>query len=218
MRDAARLADEFDIVVTTTSIVATEAAAATKAAEASAKAERWVCQRLVDKASAAGGKGGKGGKSGGGGGGGSLEDARVPCAARNDGGLDYCAACHCPRDADAVRKLAAKRRLEALPALEGVEWHRVVLDEASSKNNDASSHKDLVSSQLGSNCLLALPRHVLDEAHSIRNVTSAAAKGCLALRAHNRWAVTGTPMNTDIADLVALLKASSKNMMCHTYI
>ena len=43
-------------------------------------------------------------------------------------------------------------------------------------------------------------RIVLDESHNIKGDT-ANARACLGLRAHRRWAVTGTPVNTSCDDL-----------------
>ena len=37
-------------------------------------------------------------------------------------------------------------------------------------------------------------RVVLDEAHSIRNGAAGISQACCALRATNRWALTGTPL------------------------
>ncbi|KAE9405481.1 hypothetical protein BT96DRAFT_915973 [Gymnopus androsaceus JB14] len=49
-------------------------------------------------------------------------------------------------------------------------------------------------------------RVILDEAHNIKNKTTAAAKACYALEAKFRWALTGTPMQNDVAELYSLLK------------
>ncbi|KXL47710.1 hypothetical protein M433DRAFT_3165 [Acidomyces richmondensis BFW] len=49
-------------------------------------------------------------------------------------------------------------------------------------------------------------RIVLDEAHTIRNLISKAFKGCTALSAQRRWAVTGTPVQNALEDLGALIK------------
>lgn len=49
-------------------------------------------------------------------------------------------------------------------------------------------------------------RLVLDEAHSIRNLHTRRAKAACALLAWSRWALTGTPVHNDVADMRALLK------------
>jgi len=49
-------------------------------------------------------------------------------------------------------------------------------------------------------------RIVLDEAHTIRTLTSKAFKGCNNLSAQRRWAVTGTPVQNALEDLGALIK------------
>ena len=49
-------------------------------------------------------------------------------------------------------------------------------------------------------------RVVLDEAHFIRNGTAAASVACCELRATNRWALSGTPMQNSPQDLWPLLK------------
>ena len=49
-------------------------------------------------------------------------------------------------------------------------------------------------------------RVVLDEAHVIRNSSSAIARGCFELRATHRWCLTGTPMQNHAGDLYALFR------------
>ncbi|KAI9686270.1 MAG: hypothetical protein M1822_003926 [Bathelium mastoideum] len=49
-------------------------------------------------------------------------------------------------------------------------------------------------------------RVVLDEAHIIRNHTSATAKAIAALRATYRWTISGTPIQNSLNDLMGLLK------------
>lgn len=49
-------------------------------------------------------------------------------------------------------------------------------------------------------------RVVLDEAHQIRNPTTAVSKACCKIAAQRRWAVTGTPVQNRLDDLGALIK------------
>ncbi|KAM0724220.1 hypothetical protein Q7P37_000102 [Cladosporium fusiforme] len=49
-------------------------------------------------------------------------------------------------------------------------------------------------------------RIVLDEAHRIRNASTAICKGACALEADRRWAVTGTPVQNRLEDLGALFR------------
>ncbi|KAG7095691.1 hypothetical protein E1B28_006405 [Marasmius oreades] len=49
-------------------------------------------------------------------------------------------------------------------------------------------------------------RVVLDEAHNIKNRNTNGAKACCELESKFRWALTGTPMQNDVAELFSLLK------------
>ncbi|KAK1216281.1 hypothetical protein PQX77_021090 [Marasmius sp. AFHP31] len=49
-------------------------------------------------------------------------------------------------------------------------------------------------------------RVVLDEAHAIKNRNTNAAIACFELESKYRWALTGTPMQNDVAELFSLLK------------
>lgn len=46
---------------------------------------------------------------------------------------------------------------------------------------------------------------MLDEAHSIRNRATVAAKACYALNARRRWCLSGTPIVNRLEDLFSLL-------------
>lgn len=49
-------------------------------------------------------------------------------------------------------------------------------------------------------------RIVLDEAHMIRNHSTAVSKGCCDLRATARWGLTGTPIQNKHMDVYSMLK------------
>ena len=49
-------------------------------------------------------------------------------------------------------------------------------------------------------------RLILDEAHVIRNASSALSKACFDVHATHRWCLTGTPMQNHVGDLFALFK------------
>lgn len=49
-------------------------------------------------------------------------------------------------------------------------------------------------------------RIVLDEAHMIRNHSTAISKGCCDLRAEKRWGLTGTPIQNKHMDVYSMLK------------
>ena len=48
-------------------------------------------------------------------------------------------------------------------------------------------------------------RVVLDEAHTIKTITTAQAQACFALAAHRRWCLSGTPLQNKLDDLFALM-------------
>ncbi|KAJ3756758.1 SNF2 family N-terminal domain-containing protein [Lentinula raphanica] len=49
-------------------------------------------------------------------------------------------------------------------------------------------------------------RVILDEAHSIKNKGTSAAKACVSLESKFRWALTGTPMQNDLAELYPIFQ------------
>lgn len=49
-------------------------------------------------------------------------------------------------------------------------------------------------------------RVVLDEAHTIKNRTTLAAKACYEINAHNKWVLTGTPIINQLEDIYSLIK------------
>lgn len=49
-------------------------------------------------------------------------------------------------------------------------------------------------------------RIILDEAHGIKNPSTIVSRACCMLKAQNRWAVTGTPMQNSLQDIYGLLK------------
>ncbi|KAK3363960.1 SNF2 family N-terminal domain-containing protein [Lasiosphaeria hispida] len=57
-------------------------------------------------------------------------------------------------------------------------------------------------------------RIILDEAHWIRNPSSAQFKSCLSLISARRWCLTGTPIQNRIDDLVSLLRFLHAEPFC----
>ena len=51
-------------------------------------------------------------------------------------------------------------------------------------------------------------RVVIDEAHCIKNHKSLTAVTVCRLRATNRWALTGTPIQNNLLDMYALLRSA----------
>ena len=49
-------------------------------------------------------------------------------------------------------------------------------------------------------------RVVLDEAHTIKNPATEAAKACCLIDAVNRWALTGTPIQNSLTDMYSIVK------------
>ncbi|KAF2235058.1 hypothetical protein EV356DRAFT_445723 [Viridothelium virens] len=62
--------------------------------------------------------------------------------------------------------------------------------------------------QLGNDSILSLHwnRIILDEAHVIRNCSTATAKVTASLHATYRWAISGTPIQNSLTDFLGLLK------------
>ncbi|KIY68112.1 hypothetical protein CYLTODRAFT_351900 [Cylindrobasidium torrendii FP15055 ss-10] len=49
-------------------------------------------------------------------------------------------------------------------------------------------------------------RVILDEAHTIKNASTQAARACFELKARYRWVLTGTPMQNEVGELFSLFK------------
>jgi SNF2 family DNA or RNA helicase len=49
-------------------------------------------------------------------------------------------------------------------------------------------------------------RVILDEAHTIKNPATEAAKACVAVTAERRWALTGTPIQNSLNDMQSLIQ------------
>ena len=64
--------------------------------------------------------------------------------------------------------------------------------------------------------LLAHPwkRVILDEAHCIKNPTTAVHKACCFLRSEKRWVVTGTPIQNSLEDVYGLIKFLQHEPWC----
>ena len=57
-------------------------------------------------------------------------------------------------------------------------------------------------------------RIILDEAHGIKNPSTIVSRACCMLKAPNRWAVTGTPMQNTLQDIYGLLKFLQHEPWC----
>eukprot|EP00957_Ditylum_brightwellii_P013953 1052891-Ditylum_brightwellii.AAC.1 len=57
-------------------------------------------------------------------------------------------------------------------------------------------------------------RVILDEAHNIKNPSTAVSRGCCAINASRRWCVTGTPVQNSLQDVFGLLKFLKHEPWC----
>ncbi|GAA5873659.1 hypothetical protein JCM16303_002549 [Sporobolomyces ruberrimus] len=56
-------------------------------------------------------------------------------------------------------------------------------------------------------------RVILDEAHTIKNYKTKKAEACSAVKAHYRWALTGTPIQNSVDDLFSIFKFLGKRVV-----